>query len=65
MTPEHWQTLEYMLERTVQRSLNAWFSYWITLASVVVLLVWSAQSWDDVLLFLLGLIVVLIEQLRG
>jgi hypothetical protein len=65
MTPEHWQTLEYMLERTVQRSLNAWFSYWITLASVVVLLVWSAQYWDDVLLFLLGLIVVLIEQLRG
>jgi hypothetical protein len=64
MTPEHWQTLEYMLERTVQRSLNAWFSYWITLASVVVLLVWSAQYWDDVLLFLLGLIVV-IEQLRG
>ena len=63
--PEHWQTLEYMLERTVQRSLNAWFSYWITLASVVVLLVWSAQYWDDVLLFLLGLIVVLIEQLRG
>jgi hypothetical protein len=43
MTPEEWQTLEYMLERTVQRSLNAWFSYWITMASVVALLAWSAQ----------------------
>jgi hypothetical protein len=63
MTPEEREALQYIVERAVARSLNAWLSQILTLAGALVLLVWSAQYWDDALLFLLGLIAVLIEQL--
>jgi hypothetical protein len=63
MMPEEREALQYIVERAVPRSLNAWFSQMLTLAGVLVLLVWSAQYWDDALLFLLGLVAVLIEQL--
>lgn len=65
MTSEEREALQYIVERAVARSLNAWFSQMLTAAGVIVLLIWSAQYWDNALLFLLGLVAVLLEQLQG